>query len=64
MNETDWTRIPLPIDAEADRRQLCAILTAAGLEVRVVRVKATANGTPKRYIEYRDTGQAKPRLEA
>lgn len=49
----DWTRIPTPIDSEADRRQLTAILASAGLEVRIVKEKATKNGTYKRYIEYR-----------
>lgn len=51
MNE--WTRIPAPIESEADRRQLAAILISAGLEVRVVRHRATEKGTWKRYIEYR-----------
>ena len=49
----EWVRIPEPVEAEADRRQLCAILTACGLEVRIVRVRATQRGTPKRYVEYR-----------
>ena len=52
MNE--WQRIPSPIEAEADRRALVAILAAAGLEVRVVKVKLTKNGSYKRYIEYRE----------
>lgn len=51
-----WARIPVAIDKEEDRRELCAILTAAGLEVRIVKLKATNRGVPKRYIEYRDTG--------
>lgn len=51
---TNWTRIPAPIPAEQDRRDLCAILAANGLEVRIVRVKATNRGAAKRYIEYRD----------
>jgi hypothetical protein len=34
---TDWTRIPAPIDNEADRRTLSAILVSLGLEVRIVR---------------------------
>lgn len=51
-----WVRIPVPIDKEEDRRELCAILAAYGLEVRIVRIKTTNRGTPKRYIEYRDTG--------
>lgn len=51
--ESEWSRIPEPIDAETDRRQLCAILSACGLEVRIVRVRVTQRGTPKRYVEYR-----------
>lgn len=51
-----WVRIPVAIDKEEDRRELCAILTACGLEVRIVRLKTTNRGVPKRYIEYRDTG--------
>lgn len=53
MNE--WTRIPAPVDSEQDRRQLCAILASAGLEIRIVRHKATPRGVAKRYIEYRET---------
>ena len=49
----DWTRIPLPIEAETDRRTMAAILASVGLEVRVVKVKLTKGGTPKKYIEYR-----------
>ena len=52
----EWIRIPVAITDEKDRRELCAILTANGLECRIVRLKATNRGTPKRYIEYRDTG--------
>lgn len=51
---SDWTRIPAPVDTEQDRRTLYAILAALGLEVRVVRVKLTPNGTPKRYVEFRE----------
>ncbi len=51
--DTPWTRIPSPIDSETDRRELAAILFAYGLEVRIVRERATKNGTYKRYIEYR-----------
>ena len=50
---TDWTRIPMEIPNEADRRTICAILASVGLEVRVVKVKLTKGGTPKKYIEYR-----------
>lgn len=56
----EWTRIPVPIDEERDRRDLAAILTSVGLEVRVVKIRATKSGSPKRYIEYRDTGCSKP----
>lgn len=52
MNE--WTRIPTPIESETDRRQLAAILTAAGLEVRIVKVKLTEKGTPRKFIEIRE----------
>lgn len=58
MND-NWVRIPTPISDEQDRRTLCAILCAAGLEVRIVKVQETSRGTPKRYVEYRDTGLAK-----
>lgn len=51
MNE--WTRIPVPIESDADRRALAAILAAAGLEVRIVRRKATDKAPRKPYIEYR-----------
>lgn len=51
-----WVRIPVPIDKEEDRRELCAIFAAYGLEVRIVKLKTTNRGTTKRYIEYRDTG--------
>lgn len=62
MNDS-WTRIPQPIDSDADRRTLCSILTAAALEVRVVRVRRTPGATPKRYVEYRDTGLHRPVTE-
>ena len=52
----EWTRIPAEIEQEADRRTLCAILASAGLEVRIVRVRLTARGTPKKFIEYRANG--------
>lgn len=51
MNE--WTRVPAPLEKEEDRRALCAILAAAGLEVRVVRA-AYKPRTYKRYVEYRE----------
>ena len=53
MNETEWTRIPAPIDSEPDRRALLGILGSLGLEVRIVRVRETPRSTPKRYLEYR-----------
>lgn len=55
MNE-EWTRIPIPVEVEADRRQLAAILASAGLEVRIVKARLTPNGTPKRFVEYRKGG--------
>lgn len=57
-----WKRIPVEIDNETDRRTLAGILTAYGLEVRIVRIKETNRGTPKRFVEYRDTGLAKPKI--
>lgn len=57
-----WIRIPTPIIEEADRRSLAAVLTAYGLEVRIVRIKSTNRGTPKRFLEYRDTGLAEPQI--
>lgn len=51
--DATWTRLPCPIPDERDRRELCAILAANGLEVRIVRVRETPRGTPKRFIEYR-----------
>ena len=47
---------------DGDRRTLASILVANGLEVREVRVKETNRGTPKRYIEYRDTGLTVPKI--
>lgn len=52
----DFARIPAEIESEADRRTLCAILASAGLEVRIVRVRLTQRGTPKKFIEYRANG--------
>lgn len=59
----EWTRIPQPIDNDQDRRAMCGILTAAGLEVRIVKVRKSSGATPKRFIEYRDTGLVKPLTE-
>nr|WP_325301913.1 hypothetical protein [uncultured Dysosmobacter sp.] len=50
---SDWQRIPVPIESESDRRELAAILTACGLEIRIVRERPTKSGVYKRYIEYR-----------
>lgn len=55
MND-DFARIPAEIESEADRRTLCAILASCGLEVRIVRVRLTQRGTPKKFIEYRANG--------
>ena len=49
----DWTRIPMEIPNETDRRTLCAILTSVGMEVRVVKVKPTKGSAYRKYIEYR-----------
>ena len=49
----DWTRIPMEIPNEVDRRTLCAILTSVGMEVRVVKVKPTKGSAYRKYIEYR-----------
>lgn len=57
-----WVRIPANINSEDDRRTLAGMLTAYGLEVRIVRIKQTNRGTPERYVEYRDTGLIKPKL--
>ena len=50
---TEWTRIPIPIEAETDRRTLTAILASIGLEVRIVKVKPTKGSAYRKYIEYR-----------
>ena len=54
MNE--WTRIPAQIESDADRRQLAGILTAYGLEVRIVKEKKTPTGSYKKYVEFREVG--------
>lgn len=51
-HEEEWTRIPVPVEDDADRRQLCGILTACGLCARVVRVRDKPKAPIKRYIEY------------
>ena len=49
----DWTRIPMEITNETDRRTLCAILASVGLEVRIVKVKPTKGSAYRKYIGYR-----------
>ena len=49
----EWTRIPIEITNETDRRTLCAILASVGLEVRIVKVKPTKGSAYRKYIEYR-----------
>ena len=49
----DWTRIPMEITNETDRRTLCAILASVGLEVRIVKVKPTKGSAYRKYIECR-----------
>lgn len=53
MNE-EWVRIPFPIEAEEDRRALCAILAAAGMSVRIAKARyGTAKNPPvKKFVEY------------
>ena len=48
-----WTRIPIEITNETDRRTMAAILTSVGLEVRIVKVKPTKGSAYRKYIEYR-----------
>ena len=52
MNE--WVCIPFPIDAEEDRRSLCAILASAGLSVRVVKARCGTSKNPpiKKFVGY------------
>ena len=52
MNE--WTRIPAQVTSEQDRRTLAAMLCDMGLEVRIVKVRLTQKGTPRKFIEYRE----------
>lgn len=51
-----WSRIPAPIESEADRRTLVSILASAGLETRIVKARSgTSKSAPyKRYVEYRE----------
>ena len=50
---TEWTRIPIEISNETDRRTMTAILASVGLEVRIVKVKPTKGSAYRKYIEYR-----------
>lgn len=52
-----WTRLPCPIPDDRDRRELCAILAANGLEVRIVKERQT-RGAYKRFMEYRAPKEA------
>ena len=56
----EWVTIPIAVGEEKDRRDLAAILTAIGLEVRILRVRHNNKGTPKRYVQYRHTGMDVP----
>ena len=49
----DWTRIPMEITNETDRRTMAAILASVGLEVRIVKVKPTKGSAYRKYIVYR-----------
>ena len=49
----DWTRIPMEITNETDRRALFAILVSVGLEVRVVKVKPTKGSAYRKDSEDR-----------
>ena len=49
----EWTRIPLPIEAETDRRTMSAILASVGLEVRIVKERKTKGSAYQKFIEYR-----------
>lgn len=50
--DNTWTRLPCPIPAEQDRRELCAILAANSLEVRIIKERQN-RGAYKRFLEYR-----------
>lgn len=63
MTECEWVRIPVPIADEKDRRDLCAILSAAGMEVRITRTRKTKNASPQRFVEYRETGSFNVKTE-
>lgn len=50
-----WVRIPAEVKSETDRRDLVAILSSLGLAVRIVRVKMSPSGTPKKFVEYAES---------
>lgn len=52
--EHEWSRIPAPISDEGDRRAIVSVLSSHGLEVRIVRERATAKGSYRRFVEYRE----------
>lgn len=60
MNE--WTRIPAQIESDADRRLMAGILTAAGLEVRIVKERKTPTGSYKKYVEFKEQTISWPNL--
>ena len=53
----DFTRIPIPISAEADRRTLVSVLASAGLEVRITKDRTSKSAAYKYYVEYRTPAQ-------
>lgn len=53
----DFTRIPIPISAEADRRALVSVLASAGLEVRITKDRTSKSAAYKYYVEYRTPAQ-------
>lgn len=56
MTLNNWTRIPAPIESEADRKTICGLLVAAGLTVRIVKARSGPKPSSpfKKYIEYRE----------
>jgi len=48
-----WTRIPVPIDKESDRRALTSILAEYGLTVQLAKDRLTPKGSLRKFIEYR-----------
>lgn len=63
MTEFEWVKIPVPIADEKDRRDLCAILSSVGMEVRITRQRKTKNASPQRFVEYRETGSFNVKTE-